>query len=350
MTFLPNEILQKIFNLLTIKCHNVHCTKSLFNCLLVNRHWCVNAVIILWKDPFSSYNGKKSFNMMVTSFLICLDVEECKDLEKHGVILPNYEPMFDYPKYLSHLNINGLKGAIFDKIIMKNESDRVRNLVMKYILIMLSRRENKLDSLTIRIGYGCLSVSINDIRILLNPNVRSLIEPVKKINLLLGSPTDGFIIKLASICQNLDSLNISFRNCGIQNFIDVAHLVKVQKSLELVQISHEGLFVHLILNELQAHAKSLRFLKFNHVDFYWVQTFEVLAELKNLEVLHFVDCKNIRINAIWPLITSSFNNLGEVLVIDTDCTILENWAKMQQVKVFNRKLAMRKVINTRFSV
>ncbi|RIB03995.1 hypothetical protein C2G38_719869 [Gigaspora rosea] len=224
MTFLPNEILQKIFNLLTIKCHNVHCAKSLFNCLLVNRHWCVNAVVILWKDPFSSYNGKKFFNMMVTSFLICLDVEECKDLEKHGVILPNYEPMFDYPKYLSHLNINGLKGAIFDKdkIVMKNESDRVRSLVMKYILIMLSRRENKLESLTIRIGYGYLSVSINDIRILLNPNVRSLIEPVKKINLLLGSPTGGFIIKLASICQNLDSLNISFRNSVIQNFIEIS--------------------------------------------------------------------------------------------------------------------------------
>ncbi|CAG8809952.1 28680_t:CDS:2, partial [Dentiscutata erythropus] len=240
MTFLPNEILQKIFNLLTIKCYNIHCARSLFNCLLVNRHWCVNAVVILWKDPFSNYNGKKPFNMMITSFLVCLNVEECKDLEKHGVIIPNYEPMFDYPKYLSHLNVNGLKGAIFDKIVMKNESDRVRSLVMKYILIMLSRRENKLESLTIRIGYGFLTVPINDIEILLHPNIRSLIEPVKKINLLLGSPTDGFIIKLASVCQNLDSLNISFRDFGIQNFIDVAHLVKVQKSLELIQICHEG--------------------------------------------------------------------------------------------------------------
>ncbi|CAG8541781.1 3216_t:CDS:1, partial [Scutellospora calospora] len=139
-----------------------------------------------------------------------------------------------------------------------------------------------------------------------------------------------------------DSLNISFKDFGIQNFIDIAHFVNVQKSLELVQISHEGLFIHLILNELQAHAKSLRFLKFNHVDFYWVQSFESLVELKNLEVLHFIECKNIRINAIWPLITSTFNNLDEVLVKDTDCTILENWAKIQQVKVFNQKLAIQK--------
>ncbi|CAG8654824.1 9120_t:CDS:2, partial [Scutellospora calospora] len=171
MTFLPNEILQKIFNLLTIK----------------------------------NYDKKKSYNMMITSFLVYLDIEKQKDLEKNGVIIPNYEPMFNYPKYLCCLNINGLKGAIVDKIVMKNErlSSLLRNLVMKYILIMLSNRDNKLESITIRIGYGRLAVSISDIRILLNPNFRSLIEPVKKMNLLLGSPTDGFILKLSSICQKL---------------------------------------------------------------------------------------------------------------------------------------------------
>ncbi|CAG8528956.1 9514_t:CDS:2 [Funneliformis caledonium] len=61
MYHLPPETLQNIFDKLVSEC-----CSTLFRCLLVNRYWCANAVLIIWKEPFRyEYSSNKFLKFCV---------------------------------------------------------------------------------------------------------------------------------------------------------------------------------------------------------------------------------------------------------------------------------------------
>ncbi|GBB87711.1 hypothetical protein RclHR1_01420014 [Rhizophagus clarus] len=84
---IPSEILQDIFKYLTedknVAKHLKH--KELYKCLFVNKFWCANAIIILWKNPINQEINPKS---LITTYISCLNEESKMILQKNEIILP----------------------------------------------------------------------------------------------------------------------------------------------------------------------------------------------------------------------------------------------------------------------
>lgn len=92
--YLPSDILREILE------HFINDVVNLHSFLLVNRLWCSNAVVILWKRPF---NITKSHKIILT-YISCLDHNEKLRLKTSDLPLPVNPPTYNYPSFLRHLS------------------------------------------------------------------------------------------------------------------------------------------------------------------------------------------------------------------------------------------------------
>ncbi|KAF0387217.1 hypothetical protein F8M41_011260 [Gigaspora margarita] len=104
MMKLPNECFVYIFNNLQKD------YKSLYSCLLVNRHWCRIVVPILWSDIANKLNKSK----LINTCLLALNAEEQASLTPLNINLPNnLEPLlFEYTSYTTTVSSSLNDGII----------------------------------------------------------------------------------------------------------------------------------------------------------------------------------------------------------------------------------------------
>src|SRR5437016_14285024 len=95
------EILSEIFKFLYIEEGKI----NLFNCVIVNRYWCKTTIPILWSDPFSFVDHKKSLDRLISIYIACLTKKERRSIEKRGIEVPKKvkSPSFDYISFLKNL-------------------------------------------------------------------------------------------------------------------------------------------------------------------------------------------------------------------------------------------------------
>src|SRR5947207_1364703 len=89
---------------------------SLFNWLLVNKHWSNEAASYLCKNPFR-FNKKsiKNYHRIIQTYITCFNEEERIGLNSHfkKIIIYNYQtPFFEYGKYLKEFKISELERSI----------------------------------------------------------------------------------------------------------------------------------------------------------------------------------------------------------------------------------------------
>ncbi|CAG8634768.1 6563_t:CDS:2 [Ambispora leptoticha] len=104
MSDTPPEILQEIFQRL------VERTDDLYSLLFVNRHWCANAIVALWRSPF--YYAK-SQRKVIDTYLLCLPKKSLRRLGLEHVIR-DQNPLFNYPAYLKSFSIKDIFCAVED--------------------------------------------------------------------------------------------------------------------------------------------------------------------------------------------------------------------------------------------
>ena len=93
-----------------------------------------------------------------------------------------------------------------------------------------------------------------------------------------------------------------------------------------------------LISALYTQHKSLRSL-----DFYWVNFEDCtplieLTQFKQLEVLKFRNCFNIKSEICEPLLNHEWVKLCCVIVTNTDCFILREWARKINIKMSNGNL------------
>ncbi|RIB31016.1 hypothetical protein C2G38_2727 [Gigaspora rosea] len=94
ITLLPDECLLEIFK-------NFHTKyRTLFSCLLVNRHWCRIIIPILWSEPTKYIDDLR----LIRIYLLALNVEEQALLQHFKIKLPNYQKLlFEYSNFATYV-------------------------------------------------------------------------------------------------------------------------------------------------------------------------------------------------------------------------------------------------------
>ncbi|KAF0516135.1 RNI-like protein [Gigaspora margarita] len=92
MLYLPNEFFLKIFDYLRDD------YKSLYSCLLVNRHWCRITVPILWSEIANKLRNRK----LINTCLLSLNSDEQALIIPFNINLPNSPNLlFEYTSYVT---------------------------------------------------------------------------------------------------------------------------------------------------------------------------------------------------------------------------------------------------------
>ncbi|CAG8607704.1 5642_t:CDS:2 [Ambispora leptoticha] len=101
--YLISEILENVFQ----NCK----TNDWFRFLLVNRHWCSNAIRLIWQSPFFYSEDHR----IIDVYLSFLNDEERAELKAKGVVVPpTPSTFFQYPAFLRGMDFKALDAAIRD--------------------------------------------------------------------------------------------------------------------------------------------------------------------------------------------------------------------------------------------
>ncbi|CAG8500084.1 12588_t:CDS:2 [Ambispora gerdemannii] len=101
--YLINELLENVF----LNCK----TSDWFRFLLVNRHWCSNAIRLIWRSPFFYSEDHR----IIDVYLSFLNNEERAELKTKGVVVPpTPSTFFQYPVFLRGMDFKALDAAIRD--------------------------------------------------------------------------------------------------------------------------------------------------------------------------------------------------------------------------------------------
>ncbi|GBC09161.1 hypothetical protein RclHR1_08650004 [Rhizophagus clarus] len=273
----------------------------LFNCALVNRFWCRAAIPLLYADPFFKANlfFKSSKNIILT-LIPCFSKTEILQLKNQlrfiGInnidIKDEYEPLFEYPKYLKYYNSYNVDFTIFEWL--------------KGFLCQRNKiHENYFCSIFHQsILNRCINIEqfIIDFNPLIkyNPNFNFPISNLIKLNsLTLDNLEDldkeiakEFLNDIAIHCLNLKEFKIfSKENVNISHpktQEELCIIIQKQNNLEKFEIGqfllNENIFLSL---EFQKH--SLISIIFSFTDFSNI-SFKNFMNLYNLNYLRFYGC------------------------------------------------------------
>src|SRR5438045_6860931 len=109
MSKLNKDILFLIFE-------ELHDSKSLFSCLMVNKLWCETVIPILWRNPWCydiNYSNKSYLFVIIASYLFHDHTKEF--LTRQGIQLPSIlhqSHLFDYLSLCRSINVNVINNVI----------------------------------------------------------------------------------------------------------------------------------------------------------------------------------------------------------------------------------------------
>ncbi|CAB4392531.1 unnamed protein product [Rhizophagus irregularis] len=323
-------------------------TKTLYNCLLVNRFLCRLIIPILYKDPFSAVNDLKQNYCLIRIYLSCLDEIEKDYLQQNSIeILEDSIPLFDYAKYLENFTdltlpiecwlIYQLGNLNEDLVYLEyndyiNQLDRKKHLLLQKILFHLFLRKMK-NCKELIINSKLFDESFCNLY-LFKKNSSNYIN-LSSLNLIitkkdLNDSKEGLLYDIISIitknCFNIKDLKITFFSYLNSNILknSINELIQNQENLNNIHLINPNFFscdVNRIIDSKRNTLNSINFTNsihnINH------ETFEVISNCKNLERLEFNNCRGLTYRNSKILLKSSLklkelilHNNGKINLFD----------------------------------
>lgn len=148
MATLSNECIYNILTFLEFS--------YLYNCLFINRNWCVISIPILWRDPFYSSENKKHKlkNTLLNTLLSLLNEEE---ISLMNISRPNNQvPLCGYGKFIKKIDQGVINNSVsywlsYDLYHPYKNNFKIQNLV-NVIIHMIMRQGSNLQELCINVG------------------------------------------------------------------------------------------------------------------------------------------------------------------------------------------------------
>ncbi|CAG8580554.1 13698_t:CDS:1 [Ambispora leptoticha] len=358
-TKFPPETLQEIFWNLKEDASTLH------SCLLVNRLWCDNAIVVLWHNPFELCPSAKLLNALLP-FIRGQRILENKD----GMLRLSPKPFYYYPGFLRVLSIGAIYQTVADwswtSIHWRNlltlvhhdddnatyEADVNEDIITEgevrhqqlchqrpwnifgmsiEICNFFFRKSRRIE----RLSLWCTERSCNQRFIPhFHYNGFHRIEcdnrrlPWKKSpNCLSGlsefecfGPFDHqkLFDDVAQNCKHIESIKIAedwsqtLRDFDFPNEDRreaLKRLLEEQKNLKEADFEFMARRMTPILVGLESQARSLTRLVFQRINFGESITLEPISKCTNLEELRFINCFWVTKDALAPLTRTQFSKL-----------------------------------------
>ncbi|CAG8443131.1 10538_t:CDS:2 [Funneliformis caledonium] len=348
---LPPETLQKIFDYINDDDFNTF--QSL---ILVNRDWCQNSIMLLWKKPFHNKLRFKNLYKIISVILAFLDDERKQYLNITDARLEiQAKVLFDYPSFIKELNFKAIVFLIKEWI---NRKEKIRPILApdyftthekeyiakfndyKYMEVItpkalfinqeriafvdaiyhvISRNNNALKSLILdkpyMVMYDMFKPFYQEI-ISSNPGFLNQLE---LINFYYDRNCPEILEEFSKITNNLKSIHIGFQyhisDCMGED--GLIQFIKSQNNLEHVALDgYEGSRLADIHNSLITQAHSLRTFKiwFTDID---LDCLNFLGECQNLEELEFGCIDFYSVKCVFMV--DSEHSLSLIQTIATSC-------------------------------
>ncbi|KAF0487195.1 lon-domain-containing protein [Gigaspora margarita] len=387
-TNIPNEILQAIFKFVDGKDERDYGT--LFNCALVNRQWCNNAIPILWHDPFY----RETNDSVIKTLMSFLDNDQLQQLDKIRHRLPLIEnKKFDYPSFIRCINLNMLWESLYvlyspasleaqDTENTANNGNNGNNgtngnngsdgnnessgnnentantaatttnstsvqhpsdpdlfedikLTLTVLLKMLAQKITNVRRFKINLKLHSSNVEETQkgeiknkiLELLLEPEISDLLRFTTELQWFQTKPYKGYMPQLAGICSNLEKLIISLGNFDESQTDDATAFIKAQTHLRELEIFNCSSGIQKLISFSRDQVLSIQVLILYHVDFYGCGPLISLTKCENLRHLSFRYCTYIQKEMCNPLFSANFPKLKKVEAPFTSCPVLEEWAK-----------------------
>ncbi|CAG8645751.1 12306_t:CDS:1, partial [Ambispora gerdemannii] len=187
-----NELcLQKIFQYIIIDSDEDY-VQQLFYCALVNRYWCINAVPLLWRNPFRRYTDQ---SQIISTLVKCFEYDKNHD----------QRPAFRYDLFIKEISLQDLVIAV-DDLEMNEVFDRFKS----YLLKLIDTTENSFFELSCyfenfdeKINYDKLKLNLFQLT-----NAKESLGKLKSLH--ISCTKDIEILESAlKICPYLSRLEIS---------------------------------------------------------------------------------------------------------------------------------------------
>ncbi|CAG8507120.1 9142_t:CDS:2 [Paraglomus brasilianum] len=302
---------------------------DLYHCALVNRQWCQGAMPILWNRPFFHYDEVDSAmpNVLRTYVLSLTDADRSL-LRENGLDVPYAirRPMFDYPSFVRHLNLWELIMACRN---WRDWGDKLA-LVVRIMLGLFKRRGIELTSLLLPLDDWYDGKYDEAICVIIEDEFMEMIAPIRYLEISKLTNIGKLACGLAQTCNNLEHINLSnLRGSSSSRYL--SQLIKSQKQLISFYMVNG---VPRVESSLFNQANSLRDVRLHSTDFQDSEAWHSLATCTMLERLDIVNCKNITVLMVEPLLNETLPYLKQVNVtfckggMMPKCRELEEWARV----------------------
>lgn len=293
-------------------------TKTLYNCLFVNRFLCRLVIPILYKDPFSAVNDLKQNYCLIRIYLSCLDEIEKDYLQQNSIeILEDSIPLFDYSKYLEKFTdlilpiecwlIYQLGNLNEDLVYLEyneyiNQLDRKKHLILQKVLFHLFLRKMKnckelyIHSKLFDESFCNLYFFKKNISNYINLSFLHLIITKKDLN----DSKEGLIYEIISIitknCFNIKDLKITFFSYLNSNILknSINELIQNQENLINIHLINPNFFSCDVIRIIDSKRHTLNSINVtNSIHNINHEAFKAIASCENLKRLEFNNCRGL---------------------------------------------------------
>ncbi|RIB30587.1 hypothetical protein C2G38_2238145 [Gigaspora rosea] len=374
---LVSDVLREIFLHLVDTCESTdqqfnNSIRDLYPCILVNRQWCEIAIPILWSRPFlyGTEQHEHCNEKVIQMYVKCFDDQDKLFLLNQGIDVSeilNYHlddnenteediikdnnfgssdavinpPLFNYPRFLRRLNYTSIIKAIeawcyYLSIEMKQtqRDDLLENaeiLIFRSLLRLFLKRGARLQELIL---YPDQSDPSNDemYTSLVEDEFKELFAPIKTLEFSGMVRMDGLLQILAQRCHGIEHMRVKMlwarnnndRLVGI--FRDsLSNLFSVQSSLTSFELTQCKAYTNAILPVLELHTSTIRYIRFDNVNFEGCDPLCVLSNCKNMDVLEIIQCVNLNEEMVDPIIKTKFKNGFEVRLVGDEMLQIEKF-------------------------
>ncbi|KAG9284185.1 hypothetical protein G9A89_002844 [Geosiphon pyriformis] len=280
--------------------------QALYSCLLVNRHWCHEAVTFLWRKPLQNSEASYSSSVaLVDALLSCLSFE---DKNRLG-IEHTTSGIFAYANYLRHFNFLNLARAISEwrsaTCVLISAQLVLQTLCRHLFSCEALFVDLQLDFETSLDDYDWSEDDWNFFRF---PGARRSLSRLRTFN-CFGAYDPILLLSASTFCTEIESIEVSLDTFGWTRYQrgelmikagaeTLVALISVQKNLarfHLQDCHFRGFAIDLsnIFEALKSAHNTLKHIQFSTIDVQGYPLLDVLGLCHNLETIVFNRCQNI---------------------------------------------------------
>ncbi|KAF0494465.1 E3 ubiquitin-protein ligase RAD18 [Gigaspora margarita] len=369
--FLIPEVLREILLHIANPCelsgtYSIEGLRALYPFIFVNRQWCRIAIPILWSQPFL-FGKEFDYIPIISMYLKCLENQDIKSLLDQGIDISlmtdynqmqlgveNKKPMFNYPGFLRVLYYEQMINAIghwcaeLDDIMEQqqpeqeqqqpdcdnyftDEEDEENNennvmlfnnaeeIIMKTLLQLCLKYGSRLYGL--HINPETLDETNDEMYeiLLTDDQLKDLVSPVRSLHIYARVTKIKLYKMLTQRCHKIEHLYLSdlwARHCGKEIVISlgkaITSLISSQNALVSFSLTSCKAYTRVFIPPLKLHSSTLRYIRFDKVDFKGCDPWHSIAECRNIELLEVFQCRNLEEEMVGPVTKARFGKHFEV--------------------------------------